>query len=272
MMIDDWGLTIDDWAPRGAVRRSRRASIVNRQSSIPPSLRRFVASSLLLLSSGIAFADLPRELIKQGNQQFDAGRYAEALEAYDQVGDEADELPTAELLHNRAAAHFKLGQLDEARELWVRAAGLRDEEFEAAARYNLGNCDYADALQAVQRQDAEVSLELLGRAIQQYRDALKLFFLFLSSKTKRRHSPASRINNSSRAARSRRHSQASRTSSRAVPRISSRPRTANRSSRNSRRSPTPSLRRNPSRRSSNRSQRPRKARSSSKSNRWCRSR
>ncbi len=174
MMIDDWGLTIDDWAPRVAVLHRRYSPIVNRQSSIASSLRRLVASSLLLLSSGIALADLPRELIKQGNQQFDAGRYAEALEAYDQVGDEADELPTAELLHNRAAAHFKLGQLDEARELWVRAAGLRDEEFEAAARYNLGNCDYADALQAVQRQDAEGSLELLGRAMQQYRDALKL--------------------------------------------------------------------------------------------------
>ncbi|MBU0618395.1 MAG: hypothetical protein KKI02_11815, partial [Planctomycetes bacterium] len=136
--------------------------------------RRIIRYSLFLILNSGAFADLPRELINEGNDHFEAGRYAEALEAYDQIGDEPDELLVAELLHNRAATHFKLGQLDEARELWVRAAGLRDEKFEATARYNLGNCDYADALQAVQGQDAQASLELLGRAIQQYRDTLKL--------------------------------------------------------------------------------------------------
>jgi Ca-activated chloride channel family protein len=173
-MIDDCRLTIDDWGARVTVRRGCDSSIANRQSSIPPSLRRSVALSLLLLSSSIAFADQPRELIKQGNELFDAGRYAEALEAYDQIGDETDEFLLAELLNNRAAAHFKLGQLDEARELWVRAAGMRDEKFEAAARYNLGDCDYADALQAVQQQNAQGALELLARAAQQYQDALKL--------------------------------------------------------------------------------------------------
>jgi len=197
MMIDDCRLTIDAWAPpvpaevccgcRMSIPNpqspipnpqspisNRQSSIVNRQSSIPSWLRGFVASWLVLGISCAALADQPRELIKQGNQHFDAGRYAKALEAYDQIGDETDDSLVAELLHDRAAAHFKLGQLDEARELWVRAAGMRDEKYEAAARYNLGNCDYADALQAVQRQDAEGSLELLGRAIQQYRDALKL--------------------------------------------------------------------------------------------------
>jgi Ca-activated chloride channel family protein len=136
--------------------------------------RGFAALSLLLLSSAVAFADRPRELIERGNAHFDAGRYAEALEAYEQVGEEPDELLDAELLHNRAAASFKLGRLDDARELWVRAAGLRDEKFEAAARYNLGNCDFADALRAAQAQDGSAALELLGRSLQQYQDALKL--------------------------------------------------------------------------------------------------
>lgn len=136
--------------------------------------RRVVLYLLFLIVNSAVFADQPRELIEQGNQHFEAGRYTEALEAYDQVGDEPDELLAAELLHNRAAAHFKLGELDEARDLWVRAAGLRDETFEAAARYNLGNCDYAAALRAAEQQDAQGSLEQLDRAIAQYRDALKL--------------------------------------------------------------------------------------------------
>jgi Ca-activated chloride channel family protein len=136
--------------------------------------RIFRYSLFLILSSTPAFADQPRQLIDQGNKCFEAGRYAEALEAYDQIGNKPAAAIAAELLHDRAAAHFKLGQTDDARELWVRAAGLKDEPFEAAARYNLGNCDYADALKALKAQDANAALELLGRALQQYRDALRL--------------------------------------------------------------------------------------------------
>ncbi|MFQ5807379.1 MAG: hypothetical protein ACE5I3_13105 [Phycisphaerae bacterium] len=131
-------------------------------------------SCLWLVFCGAALADTPRELIDQGNEHFAAGRYADALEAYEQAGAEPDERIMADLLHNRAAAHFKLGRIDDARELWVRAAGLKDASFEAAARYNLGNCDYADALKAVQAQDANTALAQLERALQQYRDALRL--------------------------------------------------------------------------------------------------
>jgi Ca-activated chloride channel family protein len=131
---------------------------------------------LLLVAWGPAtvFADTPRALAQQGNEHYEAGRYAEALAAYEQIGEEADQTFTTELLHNRAATHFKLGDFDEARELWVRAAGLKDEPFEAAARYNLGNCDYLEALQAVQEQNASRAVELLDRATAQYRDALRL--------------------------------------------------------------------------------------------------
>jgi Ca-activated chloride channel family protein len=122
----------------------------------------------------LAAADAPRDLIQRGNDHYQAGRYAEALEAYEQAGEEYGDVITAELLHNQAAAHFKLGQIDEARELWVRAATLEDALFEATARYNLGNCDYADALRAVENQDVPGALELLDRAGAQYRDAVRL--------------------------------------------------------------------------------------------------
>ncbi len=128
---------------------------------------------LCLTAAGARAAAPPHELIRKGNQQFAAGKFAEALEAYDQV-DESDARVAAELLYDRAAAHFKLGQLDEARELWVRAAGLRDARFEARCRYGLGNCDYAAALQALNDKDAQHALESLGRAIEQYEDALRL--------------------------------------------------------------------------------------------------
>lgn len=174
MRIDDCRLTIDGWVLGVAVHPGRYSSSVSLQSLIAPWLRGFVASCFLLMASWAALADEPRDLIRQGNGHFAAERYAEALEAYEQVGDEADERIVAELLHNRAAAHFKLGQFDDARELWVRAASLKDAPFEATARYNLGNCDYADALKALEAQDAGSALELLDRALQQYQDALRL--------------------------------------------------------------------------------------------------
>lgn len=132
--------------------------------------------SLFIILNSLALADAPsqRELIARGNEHYAAGRYAEALAAYENAGEADAEAPSAELLHNQAAAQFKLGEIDEARELWVRAASLKDAKFEAAARYNLGNCDYADALSAVQGQNVQGALELLDRALAQYRDAVRL--------------------------------------------------------------------------------------------------
>ncbi|RMF83243.1 MAG: hypothetical protein D6744_04995, partial [Planctomycetota bacterium] len=154
--------------------------------------RRFVCALVFALSTaGVTFAaDDPRDAIAKGNAAFDAGRYREALEAYAGVDENADPDLLPELLNNRAAAHFKLGAYDDARELWVRAAPLRDAAFEALARYNIGNCHYAEALQAVRPPDARDSssamaspddatdvsgaLERLDHAIESYREALRL--------------------------------------------------------------------------------------------------
>lgn len=116
-----------------------------------------------------------RETVRRGNDAYAAGKFQEALDLYSGVS--ADDLPLttrAELLHNKAAASFKLGQTDQARELWVQAAGMGDAKFEAAARYNLGDCDHAAALEALQAQDATRALSLLDKALAQYADAIRL--------------------------------------------------------------------------------------------------
>lgn len=133
---------------------------------------------LVMLAGGLLTiavrAESPAERIARGNAEYQAGRYAQALEIYGQVPDAPQQPWWPELLHNRAAAAFKLGRIAEARELWVRAAPLRDAHFEAAAQYNLGNCNYAEALQAWQTGNAPQALELLDKAIRQYVDALRL--------------------------------------------------------------------------------------------------
>ncbi len=131
------------------------------------------AGGVVLLGSILsANAESPRELIQQGNQHYAGGRYAEALKCYEQAA-AGQVSPPPELLHDLAAAHFKLGQLEEARDLWVRIKEAGDASCEARTRYNLGNCDYAEALTAAP-QNPQQALDRLGEAADQYRAALQL--------------------------------------------------------------------------------------------------
>lgn len=123
------------------------------------------------------------ELIQLGNVCFEQGLYDEALAHYTTAAERGDERYAPALLHNRAAANYKLGNKDEARELWVRALPLGDAEFEAQARYNLGNCDYDEALRMLEGGadpaaqggvDANRVMQALDTAIEQYRDAVRL--------------------------------------------------------------------------------------------------
>ncbi len=148
-----------------------RSELLARLCSAQRSLLIF---GLLLLGASPLLAESVRERIRSGNEHFAAGRFDEALRAYQQAAGAARPEYEAELLHNQAAAHFKLGGLDEARELWVRAAALRDPAFEASIRYNLGNVHYAEALSAFDQQQVQPALSSLQQAGDYYRDALKL--------------------------------------------------------------------------------------------------
>lgn len=143
-----------------------------RRSAQSPILRSGAWAAFLLGAALVAHAENARDFIQQGNQHYAAGRYAEALKCYEEA-QARQANPPPELLHDLAAAHFKLGQLDEARDLWVRVKEAGDAGFEARTRYNLGNCDYAEALAAMQ-QSPQQALELLGTAADQYRTSLQL--------------------------------------------------------------------------------------------------
>jgi Ca-activated chloride channel family protein len=119
-----------------------------------------------------ARADEVRDRVQQGNQHYAAGRYAEALKSYQEAATGQARL-SPELMHDLAAVYFKLGQREEARDWWVRLKEAGDAALEARARYNLGNCDYADALDAAQ-QGPPLALQQLAAATAQYRAALQL--------------------------------------------------------------------------------------------------
>lgn len=121
-----------------------------------------------------AAADALTSAFSRGKAAYESGRYEEALKTFEAAAEPEDAALRADLWHNRAATLFKLGRIDDARELWVRAAALKDARFEAVVRFNLGNCDYAAALSAAEGASAARALTLIEKAINSYRDALRL--------------------------------------------------------------------------------------------------
>jgi len=136
---------------------------------------RWAALALLLVATGpLRAAEKPIDQFRRGLEKYAQGDYQEALKSLDAIEATPKDAWYPEWLYDRAAALFKVGKTDEARELWVRAASLRDAAFEARCRYNLGNCDYRQALDALNSGDVGRALELLRRARENYLDAVRL--------------------------------------------------------------------------------------------------
>jgi tetratricopeptide (TPR) repeat protein len=75
--------------------------------------------------------------VEQGNALLSAGKVKEALEQYQRA---ARELPDEPGVHyNLGIAHYRLGQLEQARQALLRATGVAEPELRAKAFYNLGN-------------------------------------------------------------------------------------------------------------------------------------
>lgn len=108
--------------------------------------------------------------VRQGNAALAAGRADEALELYKRA--EVDLPGAAEIAYNRGVALYRKGRLEEARTAFGDTLRTRDPVLEAHAKYNLGNCAYATALQKLQ--DLPGAIDELRKALSYYRDSLQL--------------------------------------------------------------------------------------------------
>lgn len=108
-------------------------------------------------------------LAEQGSQAVAAGEYAKALDYYSQAT--AAEPDNLELKYNQAVALYRSGDVDAARQQFAEATATKDRGLEARARFNLANCDYADALRLAE-QDREAAKAKAKSAISHYRGAL----------------------------------------------------------------------------------------------------
>ncbi len=133
--------------------------------------------TLLMVISIIACSRFARaqdraahDLVDDGNKAYASGEYDAALEAYDEADLARPDSP--EIAFNKAATQFQLGNYDEAERLFNQALATENQTLEANAKYNLGNCNYASALE---KMDApKEAIDRLKSAMRRYRDALAI--------------------------------------------------------------------------------------------------
>ena len=139
-----------------------------------PALQAAAAVTALALGLGSAAeckAAAPKTyaLADQASQSIESGEFEKAAADYLEASASAPELQ--ELIYNRAVALYRSGELDTARALFASATASPDRALEAKARFNLGNCEYGDALQLA-AEDRDAAKAKARAAISHYRGAL----------------------------------------------------------------------------------------------------
>ncbi len=131
------------------------------------------AMVLVLFNMGAAAssdADDASSLVAQANTAVEAGDYEAAIDQYRLAAEARPD--RAEPIYNEAVAHYRNGDLESARQLFTQSLASPDRELEAKARFNLANCDYAEAV-ATAEQDRDAAITKLESAISHYRGALE---------------------------------------------------------------------------------------------------
>ncbi|MDX2197603.1 MAG: VWA domain-containing protein [Phycisphaerae bacterium] len=178
-----------------ALRSAADDAVVARRKRSPRVVSAVGAAALLALAIAPgARGEDARSALKTGNSAYEAGDYDGASAKFEAAQSAAgDARVAAAARFNRASALFRLGRYADAKDLWVQCLQDADATHEARVRYNLGNCDYQEAL-ALLRPPAPTSQDVvatigegeqkgpsleaidehLDRAIEQYRDVIRL--------------------------------------------------------------------------------------------------
>ncbi len=124
--------------------------------------------SLLCPAESLAADPETGRKVAEANKTLAAGHVDDALKTYDAVGEHLPDSP--ELAYDRGVAYYRKGNRAKATENFEKALTTRDIALEARAKFNLGNCAYADALE--KQNDAKAALDKLKTAIAYYKDAI----------------------------------------------------------------------------------------------------
>ena len=127
---------------------------------------------LLAICASTALGSGRKDAAIEGNTAFISGDYDSALMEYEKAAVDNPESPY--LLFNKGAAHYKLDDLEKAKEFFSQAAiKAQDLDLEAKAFYNLGNTVFRQAEKLVQ-EDLEKAIAGYEDCLLHYRRALQI--------------------------------------------------------------------------------------------------
>ncbi len=138
-----------------------------------PIMKRLPRSPLFiaLLACAIAspvLADTATD-INRANALVREGKIDEAIQSYSTV------TPNGQVQHdldyNLAVAKYRSGDIESVRTMFTSASTSSDAKIASAARYNLGNCYYSDAVSQA-KSDKPAAIESLQQAIGHYKGSL----------------------------------------------------------------------------------------------------
>ena len=108
--------------------------------------------------------------VREANDAYKAGRYEEAIKAYESVGVDNPNMP--ELSYNMGLAYYRIRDFEKARELFNESLSTRNLDLEANAKFNLGNVAYSQALEKLNA--IPEAIEKAKQAISHFRDVLDI--------------------------------------------------------------------------------------------------
>ncbi len=131
---------------------------------------------LMLLSASLAFAQSPRTQLRQGIEHYLEERHEAAIREFTEAAGKAEteKLDPAIALFNKANAHYRRGDFEQALALYEEALRSDNLELNEAAHFNRGNALTALSERLEQEGQAETALGLLGQALQSYENTLTL--------------------------------------------------------------------------------------------------
>ena len=129
------------------------------------------AASSVVPPAALAKEELPAaEHVSRANRALADGELETALEGYRQAEVLMPDAP--ELAYNQAVAYYRMRDFAKARELFSQTLTTRDLELETKAKFNLGNCQYSEALEKMS--NLQEAIDQLRTAIEFYLDVLEI--------------------------------------------------------------------------------------------------
>jgi Ca-activated chloride channel family protein len=131
---------------------------------------RFFASAV-----AVSFAAMLSDVSSPAGADETTGQKQQAVSPVAFEGPSVESDLAYEAIYNQGVTQYREGQYAEARDSFTRSTAVADRALEARARFNLANCDYAEALalRAENPDEADEAIAKLETAISHYRGAIE---------------------------------------------------------------------------------------------------